>query len=293
MNVPDSTLLAPWERAAGRSLSDVLQVARGPGPQTPCRWLLGTLPDQPDQDVEAAGWLVAERVLRVRFGRATHLYDLWREAATTDLSLSERDRNKIVPFVRTAFGLPSEPVSEDHVQGYVAEFVWFMLASELPGEGRTIRRIEQPSFYVTGPGGDGLATYELGDGTVIFRLWEIKKHVATAHLSGTVTRACRQLSRNGSAYLAQYIAVTPESDPALARLYARFVDLWVDTAPQAGAGVAVGTSRPRAPTRRCFSGMQRHFPGLDQGDQLEGLIAAIADFPAFARRVREFVWSAL
>jgi hypothetical protein len=293
MNVPDAALLPPWERAAGRSLSDLLYVERGPGPQSPCRWLLGTLPEQPQQDVEAAGWLVAEHLLRARFARATHLFDLWREAATTDLSLSEADRNKILPFISTAFGLPAEPVSEEHVQGYVAEFVWFMLASELPGDGRTIRRIEQPSFYVTGPGGDGLASYELEDGTLIFRLWEIKKHVASAHLSGTVTRACRQLSRNGANYLAQYIAVAPESDPALAELYARFVDLWVDTAPQAGVGVAVGTSRSRAPRRRCFSGMQHNFPGLNQGDQLEGLVAAIADFPAFARRVREFVWSAL
>jgi len=193
VRVPDAVgLLPPWERAAGRSLPDLVHVTQGPGPQTPCRWLLGTLPDHPHQDVEAAAWLVAERLLRARFARATHLFDLWRQAATTDIELTEAERNKIVPFISTAFGLPVQPVSEEHVQGYVAEFVWFLIASEMPSDGRTIRRIEPPGFYVTGPGGDGLASYELESGTLIFRLWEIKKHV--------VSDQCRQDTPCAAAY---------------------------------------------------------------------------------------------
>jgi hypothetical protein len=284
---------APWEHAAGRLLSDLVRVEVGPGSQTPCRWMLGTLSDQPNEDLDAAAWIVAERVLAARFGRATHLFDLWRNSATTGAPLAPDEQTRVLPFIRTAFGIPDAPISEEHVQGYIAEFLWFSLIRELPGERRQIRRIEQPGFYVTGPGGDGLATYELADGTLIFRLWEIKKHVSSAHLSATVSRACGQLNRNGAIYLAQYVAVAPEGDPALAELYGRLVDLWVDNAGEAGVGVAIGTSRSSAPRRRCFSGMLRHFPGLGGGDQLEGLVVAIADFPAFARRVRGFVWSAL
>ena len=255
--------------------------------------MLGTLPKQPQQDVEAAAWVVAEELMRTRFARATHHYTLWRRAATSDRRLSDTSKKKIEPFVHTAFGLPSEPVSEDHAQGLVAEYVWYLLAKDLPGTGRSIRHLEQPSFHVTSPGGDGLVTYEVSDGTLIFRLWEIKKHTSSKGISGTVTRACKQLSTKGAAYLAQYVALAPVSDRPVAELYSRLVDLWIDAEPQAGVGVAVGTSRSQVPQHGCFSNMQSHFPTLSRGDQLEGLVAGIADFPEFARLVRKFVWNAL
>jgi hypothetical protein len=251
------------------------------------------LADHQTDDLEAAAWLVAENALRVRFGVATHLFDIWRTAATTGVRLDQAGRSKIEPFIDTALGLPGDPKPDDHLQGYVAEFVWFLLTREVPGHGRNIRRIEQPGFYVTAQGGDGLVVYELANRTLIFRLWEIKKHIGSRHLSGTVARAFNQLGRKGATYLAQYVALAPELEPMLADLYGRLVDLWVDAAPSAGAGVAVGTSHSQAPRRRCFSAMQRYFPRLNHGDQLEGLIVAIGNFPAFASRVREFVWSAL
>ena len=290
---PSSTSASPWKRAGGRKLSELVQVIQGPGPQVPCRWQLGTLSERPYRDVEAAAWLVAEELMRTRIARATHLFRLWRRAATGNCSLSAEDQLKITPFVQTAFGLPGDPVSEDHVQGLVAEYVWYLLAKDLPSNGRAIRRLEQPSYHVTSPGGDGLVTYEVADGTLIFRLWEIKKHTASNSISGTITRACDQLSTNGAAYLAQYVALAPTDDRAVAELYANLVDLWIDAEPQAGVGVAVATSRSKAPQRRCFTNMHRHFPSLTRGDQLEGLVAGIADFPAFVRLVRRFVWNAL
>jgi len=238
--------------------------------------------------------MLAERSIQIRAGRATHIVDLWREAATSGTALAGADVRKVEPFIRTAAGLPSAPLPDDHLQGHVAELTWYVLVNEVdPGMGRTLRRVEKPSFFVTSPGGDGLATYELADGSLAFRIWEIKKHTGTRHLSTTVTRACDQLGRRGVEYLAQYVSLAPETDPQLANLYARLVDLWVDDAPVAGAGVAIGTSHAQAPQRRCFTGMQRHFPGLSNGGQLEGMVAAISDFPAFCGRVREFMWSAL
>jgi hypothetical protein len=44
---------------------------------------------------------------------------------------------------------------------------------------------------------------------------------------------------------------------------------------------------------KAFSQMHRLLPTLCNGDQLEGLIAGIGDFPAFAIQVRDFLWSGL
>lgn len=284
---------SPWQRADGKKLSELVRVTQGPGPQTRCRWHLGTLPKLPKQDVEAATWLVAEELMRMRFAQAKHLHRLWRRAATSDRRLSARNRAKIEPFVITAFGLPNDPLSEDHVQGLVAEYIWYLLAKDLPSKGRRIRRLEKPSYHVTSPGGDGLVTYELTTGELVFRLWEIKKHTASSNISGTIARAYGQLSARGAAYLAQYVPLAPAADQPVAELYSKLVDLWIDAEPQAGAGVAVATSKARAPRHRCFTNMHRHFPFLSRGDQREGLVAGIADYPRFVRRVRAFVWNAL
>jgi hypothetical protein len=247
----------------------------------------------PDVDLEAAAWLVADSIMRLRTKSATRSFDLWQRAATGGDPLNDLERPRIAPFIRTVFGLPNAAAPDDHAEGYVAEVVWFLLTRDLVDEGRTLRRIEEPSFYVTGPGGDGLVVFQADDGSLLFRLWEIKKHTGSRHLSATATRAMTQLSRNAPSYLAQYVSVAAHTDQQVADLYARLVDAWVDGDTCAGVGVAIGTSLNSAPKQRCFTGMQTHFPHLVAGDQLEGLVAAIADFPSFASRVRGFVWNVL
>jgi hypothetical protein len=282
----------PWDRAAGRLLSQLLGMQPGPGPQIPCSWALCSLPNA-HADEDAAAWLLAEHSLRIRMGSATQLFDLWRNAAVTGTALAGTDRKKVMPFIQSGYGEPSSPMVEDHLQGQVAELAWYVLASEATETTRTLRRIEKPSFRVTSPGPDGLTVYELPDGSLAFRVWEAKKHTGRRHLSITITRACSQLSSKGAEYLAQYVSLAPEAEPELADLYSRLVDLWVDEAPEAGVGVAIATSHTQAPRRKCFGGMQRHFPGLIHSGQLEGMVAAIADFPTFCHRVRGFVWRAL
>ena len=294
MTLPSNAIPPPpWVRSAGRKLSELVQVRQGPGPQNSCQWQLATLPLRPTRDVEAAAWLVADELMRARFGKASHLYRLWHRGATTNRQPSSRTRKRIEPFVSTAFGLPTSPKTQDHVEGLVAEHVWFHLATEMPGPGRTIRHSEHPSFHPTAPGGDGLVIYEIPGGTLIFRLWEVKKHASSRQISTTIKRAYNQLADNATAYLAQYVALPPANDQEVSTLFASLVDMWVDAEPQAGAGIAIGTSHARTPKKRCFTNMQNFFPDLDHGDQLEGLVAGIANFPAFACLVRDFIWNAL
>jgi hypothetical protein len=255
---------------------------------------LGRLGTEPTEDVEAAAWVVAEAVMALRTRAATATFDLWRRAATGGDALSDSERLRLEPFISTVFGTPARPAPDDHAEGYIAEVVWFLLTRDAEYESRALRKIEEPGFYVTGPGGDGLVVFEVLDGTLVFRIWEIKKHTGTAHLSATATRAMTQLAEEGASYLAQMVALADHQDAAdIADLYAQLVDHWVDSAACAGAGVGIGTSMATAPKRRCFTQMATHFPGLNGGDQLEGLVVAIRDFSEFTRDVRGFVWNAL
>lgn len=228
--------------------------------------------------------------MRYRCDGAPAIFDAWLDGARGRV-LSERERVGLRPFVKTAFGIPGSELPDDHVQGYVAEFLWFLVARDACSPDRTLRHLKGPDFHVTGPGGDGLAVFER-DGALAFRLWEIKKHDSRAHVSATVSRAYKQLEANATQYLAQMTSLGKHVAPDLAELFARLVDLWIDADPAAGAGVAVATSEGSLP-ERCFGRMGDRFPRLTGEDQLEGLVLGLADFPAFSQRVKEIVWSAL
>jgi hypothetical protein len=221
-------------------------------------------------------------------------YGLWFERATTANAppLSARDRTLVDVFIASAFGLPTHPKPDDQLQGYVAEALWHLLTRELVPAGRTLRMLDPPSWTTTEPGGDGLAIYEVDGGVLIFRLWEVKKAVGTAHISATIGHACDQLSLRGLEYLAKWTAVGSRSpDPALGVLFAELPSLWQDDAPVAGVGIAIGTSRAKAPTRGSFGSLRNKFPAKAADGRLDGLVVAVGDYAEFTNRVRDWVWS--
>lgn len=231
----------------------MIGLSPGPG-DVACNWQLGTVASQDDVDV--AAWHVADKIMEFRCAGASSTYDDWRRRATGGTPLSRREGVSVAAFVRTGLGIPSAPQPSDHVQGYVAEFIWFLLARENPGDGRSVAHVEPPKPHVTAPGADALIIYRLNDALLVFRLWEIKKHAGSAHVSTTIGRAFTQVSKNGIEYLAQLVPAAPRDDPDVAELYGQLVDLWRDADERAGVGVAISTSLRHAPQRQAFSTMQ-------------------------------------
>jgi hypothetical protein len=271
-------------------LSDVL-VLEPRGAANRCKWLRGELSAPSNANRQIAVAIVADDAVKWQCRGAIQHYDAWRAAVAQGIQLSADAKRKLVPFIKPAFGLPSDPPLTDHLQGHVAEYVWYILARENVPAGLTLRTIEGPSFLVTAPGGDGLVVHQRDDHVLIFRLWEIKKHDSTGGVSRTVSRALRQLDEKAEEYLAQLTALAGTYDPDVAQLYAALSDLWLDRDERAGAGVAVSTSDQYLP-RRCFGRMHTRFPELSV-DQLAGLVVALGAFPAFARSVRDRIWSVL
>jgi hypothetical protein len=280
----------PWD-AGEVSLSSLLGLIPGPGSDArACAWQLGRLADD-HPEIRLAAWLIAETSMRLRCG-LTPAYTVWREAVVSGEVLSQRDQRRVDVFLGGAFGSPSLPAPADHLEAHVAEVIWFVLTTEEEREHCVLRNSEGPSFSVTETGGDGLAIWECENGTLVFRLWEIKKHTAAAHISRTVTRACRQLSSRAEQYLAKYASVgSKQHSGDLGRLYALLPDLWIDGDERGGAGIAIATSRERAPVRRCFGTLVSTFPDLAATARLEGCVVAIGDFRGFAELVREYVWT--
>lgn len=246
---------------------------------------------------EAAAQMLADDAMRIRCGRSPVL-ERWRARRDGRQADSGSRRMAVEAYVAVGFGLPGEDNNDDHLQGHVAELMWNRLIQErsVCRDSRRLVHAHSVKPDPLEPGGDGLVIYEAYSGSLVFRLWEIKKHDSqNARVSATIRRASRQLSSRGKEYLAKLAGPeTVEQDGPLGDLYANMVELWLDTSDRAGAGVSVGTSSQHAPNgQRSFGSLPRTFPQFGLAGQVEGIVVAIPDFPGFAARVREIVWTGL
>lgn len=282
---------APWLVNDARPLSTLLNLQAGPNSSaTGCIWSLGRL-EIGHPDIQLAAWRVACTSMQYRFGK-TRAYEVWEQHVQSAVPLSAADRARIDPFLAGVFGTPEAPVPSDHVEGYVAEQLWHMLTLELSQPGRVLRHTEGPSFTVTESGGDGLAIWSVDGAGFAFRLWEIKKDTSSGHISRTIARASKQLSRRSEEYLAKYVAIgSRQHQGDLGLFFAELLELWLDDDPASGAGIAIATSREKAPIRQSFGAFTSTFPRQAEEGRLEGLFVALGDFRAFSQLVRDYVWT--
>ena len=273
------------------SLTSLLGLAYSP-PSAKCVYVVAGGTAGPTE-LAAAARMLADDAMALRCG-ASPVLETWRGRAAGGPTLPARDRQAVEAFARDTFGVPSDPGDPNLIQGFVAELLWHRLTRECtaPGGGRRLFHIHDLSWSAYQQGGDGLVVYEVSGGQLVFRLWEVKKHEAAAHLSRTVTRACKQLDVNALRYLAQYTGYGSTLTGPLGRLYAELVPMWIDDDPRSGIGVSIATSKVHSPKRAAFGGVTTAFPKL-KPTQREGVIVAVGDFSAFAVTVRDAVWTGL
>lgn len=199
-------------------------------------------------------------------------------------------------YAGIGFGPPDKPTGDDHLQGLVAELFWNRLIQErkTSSGGRTLVKAHPVKPDPLEPGGDGLVIYQAGD-AYVFRLWEIKKHHAAAPISSTINRASKQLASRGQEYLAKLAGPdTVEQRGPIGAFYGHAVDLWLDGSNRAGVGVSVAASDHHTPSRpTAFRSITTAFPQFSGPGQTEGVVVGVPNFPGFAIRVREIVWSGL
>jgi len=279
--------------AAGDRLSHfVTSVQKGANAAGKCSYHLVTLAGLSADERAAASWIIAKAIMRSRCGHVGSNYQLWETAALSGQSLSGKDRDKIQAFTSAVFADPGAKHNDDHVQGHVAEWFWYLLTKERAEPTRTIEFLETPKFSVTEPGGDGFVVWRQAGSGLTFRLWELKKHASSAAVSATVGTAYTQLGKHGRRYLAQLVGVHSSKPGDLGALCALLVDLWVDGDDRAGLGVGVTSATVPGPNR-CFGSMGKRFPDFTAPGQLEGLLFTVEDFQDLAAEVRRFVCSAL
>ncbi|GAA4102705.1 hypothetical protein [Nonomuraea soli] len=266
-----------------------------------CSYLFGG-PDAGQEALETVTRLLAEEAMRLPCGASPAL-DKWR-ARRDGCAASESpelDRREIEVFIGPVFGLPTSTQEEldkitHHLQGFVAELLWNRIIQDQvqTPDGRILVHTEEIKGDPTGTGGDGFVVYAIDDGTLVFRLWEIKKHVSNSPIAAKIKGAAEQLSGHGARYLALLTGPGTKHDGALGELYGHLVTLWLENSFRAGIGVSIATSTAYAPTSHpAFDNVAAVFPQFPADGQREALMVAITDFAHFAEEVRKEVWRGL
>jgi len=257
-------------------------------------WTLAMHDDSGNFNIEDLARLLAELIMEHRCRGCPEKFRAWKQHLDGGIEPTGATLGALRAFVEPLFALPEKPdsVQQDHLEGCVAQYLWYFLS--LDGlSGQNIVRVEFQGFAVTDPGGDGLIIHGSTSTDLMFRIWEIKKCGGTSTVSSTVGNAYKQLNAKATKYLARYTAIGQEiPNKRLADFYGQLIDLWIDASPAASAGVSIATCATRVPAK-CFTTFGKRFPQFTNPIRLRGFLTAIQGFPTFATKVREYVWKGL
>lgn len=278
--------------ARGMKLTNFLTLAlKVPPTAKKCTWQVGTAAGLTITDSAAIAWIIADAAMKQRGGNS-NVHMTWRTAALSNAKLTGNEHKRVAAFVDAVFGLPPHGKSEDHLIGHVAEWMWYLHASETVDCTRTPVVLEAPKFNVTEPGADGFIVFhETATDEYHYRLWELKKHTATGPVSATVSSAYKQLHDKALRYLAQQVSLHSMTAGPIGELCSQLVDFWLESHDRAGVGI--GVTSASAPPATCFTTMGRRFPGFDQPGQLEGLLLSVENLAEIAKAVRGYLWTVL
>lgn len=277
-------------------LAALLVYADGKGTRT-ATWHTARLAEVDTTALDLAACVVANEAVAWRTIGTPAVHISWAHAVNGALKLSSDDAELFRVYVEHAFGLPDAPREGRHRRGWLAEFVFYLIAEEVGSRyGRTLVHREGPDWHPTKPGRDSLIIWKR-DEELEFRLWEIKHNVGSAPVSSSVSEATAQLRDSALSYLAQATSIAaaagaPPGNEALQKIYGELTRLWASGSPRSGIGISVATTDSKVP-QRCFSRVAPLFPKLQSSAQIEGLVSGIGNFAEFADNVRDRVWTPL
>lgn len=235
---------------------------------------------------------LADAIVRLRCDGVPGLTASWRSKASGGGHTVPFAEEQLRTFIGLGFGLPADPMNPTHLEGSVAESLWFVLVNEFDHDDPIVYAVP-PDLAPTDHGGDGFIVHRVVGGGVRYRLWEIKKYTGAGTVRATVRGACEQLNRKAAQYLARQIAAgQTHPDPDVSNLIQHALEHWYDGTPQAGVGVSVA-SAPAASANERFVNMDSHFDTLADATQFAGLVTNVVDFGDLAQRVQSALWTGL
>ncbi|MDR6911388.1 hypothetical protein J2W54_003348 [Rhodococcus fascians] len=254
-----------------------------------CEWSSHTSTSLTPEEGGALAWVLIDTIMRARFGVAVSWYNSWHTHTLSGTKLSPPDTKVVAAFIEPVFGLPMKPKSTDHLHGHIAEWLLHLLTKN----NAAVRLQPDPKGDVTDAGADAFSIYEDSAGALRFRLWESKKNTGNGPLSGSFSKAYKQITDEGQRYVGKLVG-TFQRDSHSAEIVTLIEQLpaaWVQGDALVGAGVSLATQQPLS--AQPFKKMSEKLPLLSKPGQLRGLATSISCYKELAETVRRYAWTAL
>lgn len=241
---------------------------------------------------------LAEYIMKFKLGRMINHFNGWQmKRVNNQITNPPATILALESIIRPCIGLRSNPKPDDHIQGWVSEHLWYFL---IKGSYTTsipqVKKLFGVGLSSTDPGGDGLVFYERPDGTLIFRLWELKKisDVSTGNINSTITKAIKQLEDNGPEYLMRFTTENQDTELTTVEksLIDKMIDEWYSKSDRAGAGVSVSGSDSKLMNAN-FNGLPITFPHFSTHGTLEARSIVINNFNNFCNLVCDNIWKGI
>lgn len=223
-----------------------------------------------------------------------HQYNAWLKKRNNGIVNTAIMAHALEATLFNCIGLQANPKPDDHRQGWVAEHLWYFLVRGSYQPPNT-ERLFDVSISSTDPGGDGLVIHRTPAGTLLFRLWEIKKITGqTVTVNSVISGASDQLQEKGRFYLSRYVinAQQVELPQELRQFIDQLMEKWIDQGEDASAGITVVSSSTKL-TNPSFATLATRFPKFAANSTLEGRTIELTDFDDFCRLVCESLWKGI
>lgn len=237
---------------------------------------------------------LADYIMKVKLQSLLDFYNGWNQKRLFGTANTPTIQVALENIIGMCIGLSSNPKTEDHRQGWVAEHLWYFLVNGSYPIGDVVR-VFDVGISPTEPGGDGFVIHQNTTG-LYFRLWELKKisHTASTNVNQVISNATGQLNDKGTKYISKFVIENQNKglSPAEEALLGQVINDWIDKKSTVGVGVSTISSRSQLQNPN-FSPLVTTFPHISLAGNLEGRTIALENFDTFCDLVCRSLWNGI
>jgi hypothetical protein len=233
---------------------------------------------------------VAEYIINDRLQSTPTLLAAWKQKHATGANHDSETLVMMTAMLQDCIGIQGDEIPVHQLEGGVAYYLWRGI-NQGAFQG-SISHLEPPSFSTLDGGADGFEIHNEYAPNCI-RLWESKKESSGTSTQKTASKACNQISKRATKYLARIVySAAGESDASLKAILISSLEKWVKKSQEIGVGISI-TSEPIGCGVSTISSAKIFKKRMTLPEQIKTMTIAVPNFVSFCKDVRDEIWKGI
>lgn len=235
---------------------------------------------------------LANYIMQSKLSKFPAHYQAWINKNSTGNLNPSNIEHFLEAIVRVSIGTIIQPKDLDHIQGWVAEHLWYYLIKGSYPLGHIVR-VFDVGISSTEHGGDGFVLHNNSNG-LKFRLWEIKKISGTTNVNSVIRKASNQLKNRGTEYISRFVQENQNNNLSAQEevILIQAIEDWINMNSSVGIGISTisSSAKLRSPS---FQPLVNKFPQISANGNIEGRVISLDDFDRFCTLVCRRIWNGI